>query len=89
MYLQPRGLTIAAEGIVDSYIHLGTHRVLVEVNCETDLLPEPKNSCLCPRHRHAGGRGKSYIKAGSVPEEILQKGNTGGAGIMKANPACH
>ena len=36
---------IAAEGIVESYIHLGGKiGVLLEVNCETDFVAKPLNS---------------------------------------------
>lgn len=49
---------IAAEGIVESYIHLGGKiGVLVEVNCETDFVAKPMRSnswftilrCILPR----------------------------------------
>jgi elongation factor Ts len=52
-YLREKGLAaaakkagrIAAEGIVDSYIHLGGRiGVLVEVNCETDFVAKPTSS---------------------------------------------
>ncbi len=34
-----KGARIAAEGVVDSYIHMGGKRgVLIEVNCETDFV---------------------------------------------------
>ncbi|MEL7601696.1 MAG: translation elongation factor Ts, partial [Bacillota bacterium] len=51
-YLREKGLAaaakkagrIAAEGIVDSYIHLGGKiGVLVEVNCETDFVAKTDN----------------------------------------------
>ena len=50
---------VAAEGIVESYIHLGGKvGVLVEVNCETDFVAQRAVPGICPQHLPAGSRHK-------------------------------
>ena len=67
---------IAAEGIVDSYIHMGGKiGVLVELNCETDFVARGEqfhalahDICL-----HVAAANPQYLKAEDVPAEVLEK----------------
>ena len=67
---------IAAEGIVESYIHGGGRiGVLVEVNCETDFVAQNegfktfvKDICL-----QIAASNPEYIRREEVPQEILEK----------------
>ena len=67
---------IAAEGIVESYIHGGGRiGVLVEVNCETDFVAQNegfktfvKDICL-----QIAASNPQYIRREEVPQEILEK----------------
>lgn len=67
---------VAAQGIVDSYIHLGGKvGVLVEVNCETDFVaktPEFKefvrDICL-----QVAATNPAYLEREEVPPEIVEK----------------
>ena len=84
-WLRQKGITkagkkegrIAAEGLVDSYIHTGGRiGVLVEVNCETDFVARRgefqelvKNIAMqiaaCPN--------VEYVRAADIPEDIAAK----------------
>ncbi len=84
-WLRQKGITkagkkegrIAAEGLVESYIHTGGRiGVLVEVNCETDFVARRgefqelvKNIAMqiaaCPN--------VEYVKAADIPEEVAAK----------------
>ena len=67
---------IAAEGIVDSYIHMGGKiGVLLELNCETDFVARgdqfktlAHDICL-----HIAAANPQYLKAEDVPEEVIEK----------------
>lgn len=67
---------VAAQGIVDSYIHLGGKvGVLIEVNCETDFVARneqfrefTRNICL-----QVAAANPLYVHKEEVPPEILQK----------------
>ena len=67
---------IAAQGVVDSYIHLGGKvGVLVEVNCETDFVARNeqfrafvRDICL-----QVAAVNPRYLGKDDVPEEILKK----------------
>lgn len=67
---------IAAQGVVDSYIHLGGKvGVLVEVNCETDFVARNEQfrafvRDICLQVAAANPR---YLGKDDVPEEILKK----------------
>lgn len=67
---------IAAEGIVESYIHLGGKiGVLVEVNCETDFVaktPEFK-SFVRDIAMHIAASNPQYLTKEEVPEEVIAK----------------
>ena len=79
---------IAAEGIVDSYIHMGGKvGVLVEVNCETDFVARGdslKNSCTTsrcrslPRSPLCDQRGGPRRGAGRGAEDPQSPGNERG-----------
>ena len=83
-YLREKGLSaaankasrIAAEGVVDSYIHMGGKiGVLVEVNCETDFVaktPEFK-SFVHDIALQIAASNPTYIHRDDVPVEILEK----------------
>lgn len=67
---------IAAEGIVDSYIHMGGKiGVLVELNCETDFVARgdqfralAHDICL-----HVAAANPQYLRPEDVPAEVLEK----------------
>lgn len=67
---------IAAEGIVDSYIHMGGKiGVLLEINCETDFVARgdqfkelAHDICL-----HIAAANPSYLTKEEVPAEVLER----------------
>jgi elongation factor Ts len=67
---------IAAQGIIDSYIHLGGKvGVLVEVNCETDFVARNeefkafvRDICL-----QVAATNPSYLSRDDVPAEVLER----------------
>ena len=71
-----KGSRVTAEGIVESYIHMGGKiGVLVEVNCETDFVaktPEFK-AFVHDIAIHIAAANPAYLKAEDVPAEILEK----------------
>ena len=83
-YLREKGMAkaakkagrIAAEGIVDSYIHMGGKiGVLLEINCETDFVARGEqfrnlahDICL-----HIAAANPQYLKAEDVPADVLEK----------------
>lgn len=83
-YLREKGIAkaakkagrIAAEGIVDSYIHMGGKiGVLVEINCETDFVARGEqfralahDICL-----HVAAANPQYLRPEDVPEDVLEK----------------
>jgi len=67
---------IAAEGIVDSYIHMGGRiGVLVEVNCETDFVTRTDEFRTFVRDMamQIAASNPQYIFREDVPQEILEK----------------
>lgn len=83
-YLREKGLAatnkksgrVAAEGMVDSYIHMGGKiGVLVEVNCETDFVAKTdifKNLCHDVALQIAASN-PLFIRKEEVPQENLDK----------------
>lgn len=83
-YLREKGLAaaakragrIAAEGIVEAYIHgEGRIGVLVEINCETDFVartPEYKEFCKDIAMQIAAS-SPEYVRREEVPEEVLER----------------
>lgn len=74
---------IAAEGIVESYIHLGGKiGVLVEVNCETDFVAKNKDFKSFVRNiaMHIAAVNPLYLSSEEVPEDVVEKEKT----ILKA-----
>ena len=83
-YLREKGMAkaakkagrIAAEGIVDSYIHMGGKiGVLLEINCETDFVARgdqfralAHDICL-----HIAAANPQYLRAEDVPAEVIEK----------------
>lgn len=83
-YLREKGMAkaakkagrIAAEGIVDSYIHMGGKiGVLLEINCETDFVARGEqfrtlahDICL-----HIAAANPLYLNKEEVPEEVLER----------------
>jgi len=67
---------IAAEGIVEAYIHGGGRiGVLVEINCETDFVaktPEYKEFCRDIAMQIAAS-SPEYVRREEVPEEVLDR----------------
>ncbi len=83
-FLRKRGLAsaakksgrIAAEGIVDSYIHAGGKiGVLVEVNCETDFVArgEEFRTFVHDLAMHIAAAEPRYLNKEEVPAELLDK----------------
>ncbi|MBQ6692665.1 MAG: translation elongation factor Ts [Clostridia bacterium] len=67
---------IAAEGIVDSYIHMGGKiGVLLEVNCETDFVAKTPQFKAFVRDiaMQIAATNPSYLNRESVPEADLEK----------------
>jgi len=83
-YLREKGIAsaakkasrIAAEGIVDSYIHLGGKiGVLVEVNCETDFVArsEKFKEFVHDIALQIAAAKPEYVNIEDVPTEVLEK----------------
>lgn len=83
-YLREKGIAsaakkasrIAAEGIVDSYIHLGGKiGVLIEVNCETDFVArsEKFKEFVHDIALQIAAAKPEYVNIEDVPAEVLEK----------------
>lgn len=84
-WLRQKGITsadkksgrVAAEGLVDSYIHTGGRvGVLVEVNCETDFVARREEFKTLVRNiamQVAACPNVEYVKVEDIPREISQK----------------
>jgi len=71
---QKKAGRIAADGIIDSYIHLNNRiGVLLEVNCETDFVArnEDFRSMVHDIAMHIAASKPLYVSAEEVPEEVL------------------
>lgn len=67
---------IAAEGIVESYIHMGGKiGVLVEVNCETDFVAKTDEfrEFVKDVAMHIAAARPQYIRREEVPAEVVEK----------------
>ncbi|WP_018132530.1 translation elongation factor Ts [Effusibacillus pohliae] len=67
---------IAAEGIVDSYIHMGGKiGVLVEVNCETDFVAKTDEFRTFVKDvaMHIAAAKPLYVSREEVPAEVVEK----------------
>ncbi len=67
---------IAAEGIVDSYIHMGGRiGVLLEVNCETDFVAKTDNfkDLVHDIAMHIAAANPQFLQREEVPTEELDK----------------
>ena len=83
-YLREKGIAkaakkagrIAAEGIVDSYIHMGGRvGVLLEVNCETDFVAngEMFRTLVHDIALQIAAANPQYVCKEEVPEEVIEK----------------
>jgi len=84
-WLRQKGITsaekkagrVAAEGLVDSYIHTGGRvGVLVEVNCETDFVARGEKFQALVRNiamQIAACPSVEYVKTDDIPAEITAK----------------
>ncbi len=83
-YLREKGLAaaakkagrIAAEGLVDSYIHLGGRiGVLVEVNCETDFVAKTDvfRAFVKDIAMQIAAAKPEYVSREEVPQEVLER----------------
>lgn len=83
-YLREQGLSaaakkagrIAAEGIVDSYIHMGGRiGVLIEVNCETDFVAKTEQfrSFVRDMAMQVAASGPEYVVRDEVPADIISR----------------
>jgi len=86
-YLREKGLAaaakkagrIAAEGVVESYIHGGGRiGVLVEVNCETDFVAKTPNfrELVKDIAMQIAASRPEYVSKDEVPQEIIEKEKT-------------
>nr|WP_296561250.1 translation elongation factor Ts [uncultured Acetobacterium sp.] len=84
VFLREKGLAatnkkagrVAAEGIVESYIHMGGKiGVLVEINCETDFVAKNEGfkSFVKDVAMHIAAANPSYVTKEEVPTEELEK----------------
>lgn len=67
---------IAAEGLVDAYIHFGGRiGVLVEVNCETDFVAKTDEfkSFVRDIAMHIAASNPQYLSREEVPQEVIEK----------------
>ncbi|RBP59958.1 elongation factor Ts [Alkalibaculum bacchi] len=67
---------IAAEGIVESYIHLGGKiGVLVEVNCETDFVAKNEDFRAFVKDiaMHIAASNPLYLNEEEVPTDVIEK----------------
>ena len=67
---------IAAEGIVESYIHMGGKiGVLLEVNCETDFVAKTDafKQLVHNIAMHIAAANPAYLNRDEVPAEIIEK----------------
>ncbi|MTI48022.1 translation elongation factor Ts [Sporosalibacterium faouarense] len=82
-YLREKGLSkaakkagrIAAEGIVDSYIHGGRIGVLIEVNSETDFVSknEEFQNFVKDMAMQVAAQNPKYVSREDVPQEEIEK----------------
>ncbi|NLA58960.1 MAG: translation elongation factor Ts [Firmicutes bacterium] len=83
-YLREKGLAaaakkagrVAAEGLVDAYIHLGGRvGVLIEVNCETDFVAKTDafKQFVKDMAMQVAAAKPSYVSRDEVPEAILER----------------
>ncbi len=83
-YLREKGIAkaakksgrIAAEGIVDSYIHMGGRvGVLLEVNCETDFVArgEQFKELVHDIALQIAASNPTYVTKEEVPQEVIDK----------------
>ena len=83
-YLREKGIAkaakkagrIAAEGIVDSYIHMGGKvGVLLEVNCETDFVSKGDmfKALVHDIALHIAASNPSYVTKEEVPADVIEK----------------
>ncbi|MGI6559184.1 MAG: translation elongation factor Ts [Limnochordia bacterium] len=83
-YLREQGLSaaakkagrIAAEGIVDSYIHMGGRiGVLIEVNCETDFVAKTDQFRAFVRDMamQVAASRPEYVRREEVPADVLNR----------------
>lgn len=68
---------VAAEGLVDSYIHIGGRiGVLVEVNCQTDFVARNEDFKVLVKDiakQIAACPNVEYVKVSDIPAEIAEK----------------
>ncbi len=89
---ETKGGRVAAEGLVDSYIHTGGRiGVLVEVNCETDFVARNEEFKTLVRNiamQVAACPNVEYVKVDDIPEEIVnrEKDIEKGRDDMKGKP---
>ncbi len=83
-YLREQGLAaaakkagrIAAEGIVESYIHAGGRiGVLVEVNCETDFVAKTDEFRTLVRDvaMHIAASRPEYLRREDIPQDVVER----------------
>jgi elongation factor Ts len=82
-YLQKKSLAavgkrankVAAEGIIDTYVHSGRIGVLLEVNCETDFVARGEQFQEMARNisMHVAAMSPSYLDPSEIPADEAAK----------------
>ncbi len=73
---QKKAGRIAADGIIDAYIHLNNRiGVLLEVNCETDFVArnETFRTLVHDVAMHIAASKPLYVSSEDIPEEVLEQ----------------
>jgi elongation factor Ts len=73
---QKKAGRIAADGIIDAYIHLNNRiGVLLEVNCETDFVArnETFRALVHDIAMHIAASKPLYVSSEDIPEEVLEQ----------------
>lgn len=80
----------AAEGLVESYIHLGGKvGVIIEINCESDFVAKNDDFKAFARDlcMHIAAASPTYVKRDEVPEDLVAKEREIAAGQAEGKPA--
>lgn len=66
---------VAAEGVIEGYVHDGRIGVLVEINCETDFVARTEDFKQFAKDiaMHVAASAPEYIRPEEVPAEVVDK----------------
>ena len=80
----------AAEGVIESYIHLGAKvGVLIEINCESDFVAKNDDFKAFARDlcMHIAASNPTYVKREEVPESVVESEREIATEQAKGKPA--